>query len=111
MGGKARGHWDTGEELQTSEVAIVLLAVPRHESEKQRLGSSSAALGPWSAAGRTGLCLLKAQAGSRAALLHCKNHLRQDVHHGRAAQLEPAGLGGGQHRQLAAVRVGQQRPG
>ena len=36
MGGKACDHQDMGAEPQTSEVEIVLLGVPRRESEKRQ---------------------------------------------------------------------------
>ena len=63
MGGKACDHQDRGAELQTSEVEIVPLGVPRREPEKRHL-DTSAALRPRCAAGRAGLCLLKGQVGA-----------------------------------------------
>lgn len=63
MGGKACDHKDTAAEQQTSELGIVLLAVPHHDSEKLHL-DNGAALRPSCAAGKAGLCLLKAQVGA-----------------------------------------------
>jgi len=97
MAGKVCDHQTRGAELQPSEVEFALWGVPRCESEKRQL-DSSAGLQPRCAAARAGLCLLKAQVGAWAASLHSENHLSADVHLGGALQLEPAGLGRGQHR-------------
>ena len=56
-------HQDMGAELQSTEVEIVLLGVPRREHEKLHLDNSSAH-GPRCAAGQAGLRLLKSQVGA-----------------------------------------------
>lgn len=63
MAGTACDHREVGAELQTSEVQIVLLAVPHRERDKLPL-DDGAALRPRCAAGKAGLCLLEALVGA-----------------------------------------------
>ena len=57
----------------------------------------STALWPPPAAGNAGLCLLDAQEGVRAILLHPKHHLNQEGTVGSVCQPELAAAPGGQH--------------